>query len=34
MYGPTKAPISTITPMMKAQAMPAVQAWIGSLVFR
>ena len=26
MVGPTKAPISTITPMMKAQASPACQA--------
>ena len=34
MYGPTNAPISTITPMMNAQAMPAFQAWIGSFVFR
>ncbi|GAA3351509.1 hypothetical protein GCM10020358_81450 [Amorphoplanes nipponensis] len=34
MYGPTKAPISTITPMMNAHATPAVHAWTGSLVRR
>jgi len=34
MYGPTNAPISTITPMMNAHAMPAVHAWIGSFVRR
>ena len=34
MYGPTNAPIITITPIMNAQASPADQAWIGSLVFR
>ena len=34
MNGPTNAPISTMTPMMKAQARPASQACIGSLVFR
>ena len=34
MYGPTNAPISTMTPMMNAHARPASQAWIGSLVCR
>ena len=34
MVGPTKAPSSTITPMMNAQARPACQARIGSLVRR
>ena len=34
MYGPTNAPISTITPMMNAHAMPAVHAWIGLPVVR
>ena len=34
MYGPMNAPISTITPMMNAHAMPAVQAWIGFPVVR
>ena len=34
MYGPTNAPISTMMPMMNAQASPASQACIGSLVFR
>ena len=31
MYGPTKAPSSTMRPMMKHQASPASQACIGSL---
>ncbi len=31
-HGPTSAPHSTITPMMKAQASPARHAWIGSCV--
>ena len=30
MVGPTKAPINTITPMMKAQARPACQARIAA----
>ncbi len=32
--GPTNAPSSTMTPMMKHQARPACQARIGSLVLR
>ena len=32
--GPTNAPSSTMTPMMNAQASPACQARIGSLVCR
>ena len=34
MYGPTNAPISTMTPMMNAQARPASQACSGSFVCR
>ena len=34
MYGPTKAPMSTMTPMMNAHARPASQARMGSLVCR
>ena len=34
MYGPTNAPISTITPMMNAHASPASQARTGSWVRR
>jgi hypothetical protein len=34
MYGPTNAPIITITPIMKAHASPADHAWMGSLVLR
>ncbi len=34
MNGPMKAPISTMTPMMKAQASPAAQARTGSPVLR
>ena len=34
MVGPTKAPMSTITPMMNAQASPSCQARIASFVFR
>jgi len=33
-HGPTKTPARMMTPMMKAQARPACQASIGSLVFR
>jgi hypothetical protein len=32
--GPTKAPMSTMMPMTKAQASPASQARIGSCVLR
>ena len=34
MVGPTNAPISTMTPMMKHQASPACQARTGSFVVR
>ena len=33
-YGPTKAPIMTITPIRNAHARPACQAWMESPVPR
>jgi hypothetical protein len=33
-HGPTNAPSSTMTPMMKLHASPACQASVASLVFR
>ncbi len=33
-YGPTNAPISTMTPMMNAHARPVSHALIGFFVFR
>ncbi|SKY65664.1 Uncharacterised protein [Mycobacteroides abscessus subsp. abscessus] len=33
-YGPTNAPIITITPIMNAHAKPACQACIASLLLR